>query len=925
MFPKGQATPFFIHAYRLLYAPIDILKEINENANNTRKTLIFLVKSLFVQILLYSSYSLFLFFFLELFSYILDTEPMYNIKYSYINGSVFVTLFFIGAAIIFFANSVKEKGRESLWISFSRATTRLWLFGIIGGLFNILNSSKNIFSTDLINIYFFISLTFFIGYFLRRTVQLMLIAQDVDQLGVENRQEILIQKETKNIEKKFLGSIVVLLILTFLLDSSLNLGIFNTQNNLFVSLRITFYILPIGLGYILALYLRLEYIFFWLTFKCFSNPNRRLQFIQYDEILNKFSPHENNLINLKRVTPSSFFQYTDFYFSYSKYKEEIVTLFYQQIFSTKKYNALNTYLNSSKLAKLIFNLEDNTKLNRLGQKNEHTKLALKQIHELKDFQKFYSQNTSPIFFINRKGTLIFPVFKTIQKGIKKITIFNYDKELSILKKNLINTYHLNPENYLYQTTSTIIDQLYQYYIQEKKDYENNDLAISLVETSLGLNEEKIGYVHLQLENRMRISIEILNIIPKIIGRNKLMWETFDFEKIITREGTNQLFIPIKLIDNSKKLEIEIKIKYQIEGVNKNKEYPFTLDIIPHQPFKAFKNPYSLKKVKGDKMFFGRKSELETLRRIIDNIPTTNIITLSAQRRIGKTALLEKLERDYLNDTAIDYTYIDGQNIQFFEGDSDYNQQKLLAKIGQQCLKISNISSWEILLDKLSRQNKQKVIALDEFDVILQSLQEHQIQRFISQIRNSKSVNSPLFIFSLPNAAIQQSPDNIKNILWTNYPLDLVPLNEKDTIQLISKPIRKVCRFSPEAINFIFKKCGGFPHLVQAYMSDLVAFINLNLKKTWIDIEDIYQYEKNSRINYKKTLKLFAENLPTEKRQVLKLFKLNNNEYLQKDFDRLIKLSEIKQETVEKLLENNILALRGQKLSVASSLLLEHIN
>ncbi|MBD2143350.1 ABC transporter substrate-binding protein [Anabaena sp. FACHB-1250] len=266
-----------------------------------------------------------------------------------------------------------------------------------------------------------------------------------------------------------------------------------------------------------------------------------------------------------------------------------------------------------------------------------------------------------------------------------------------------------------------------------------------------------------------------------------------------------------------------------------------------------RNPYIIGSVidKPDQ-FFGRQSLFEFIKDTLEQ--NTPLILLYGQRRIGKSSVLKQIPQKISEDQ---FVFIDF-DLQVFVGDNrkhpinqilHYLAQRIGEKIGNSLTPTAEdiednptIFHEDFLTQIYNILGEKKlVLLLDEFDVLSEANNEGNVEFF--RLINNWFSKWPerLFIIPVVGRHLKELP-NLLDLLRESPYKEISFLDRDSAEMLITRPVRGVVTYQPNAIEEILSLSAGHPYFTQVICYELfnlarerqIWTINAENVKTIID-------------------------------------------------------------------------------------------
>ena len=244
------------------------------------------------------------------------------------------------------------------------------------------------------------------------------------------------------------------------------------------------------------------------------------------------------------------------------------------------------------------------------------------------------------------------------------------------------------------------------------------------------------------------------------------------------------------------------------------------------------SPYTVAGPVRSKIFLGRTEEEKTL---LQGISRNNYLLL-ANRKIGKTSLLNRIEPRLRKDPRYKVFYIDLQNVIDYVTFYKKLERSRYPEFQQEFDKIQNISPLEFA--KFMRtfhtryKNKQIILIFDEVDALLAYDLEYE-EALFKTFRSLSQQENTHFIFSGTKTLVERVRD--PNSPFFNFceEIKLGLLEKEAAHELISAPMRTLgVKFEDETtiVNRILTITAQHPNMIQYTCSELIKIINKKQKR-----------------------------------------------------------------------------------------------
>jgi hypothetical protein len=318
----------------------------------------------------------------------------------------------------------------------------------------------------------------------------------------------------------------------------------------------------------------------------------------------------------------------------------------------------------------------------------------------------------------------------------------------------------------------------------------------------------------------------------------------DYE-IITRESETKAYLtsegrpfePELVVKpkNEKKATIlyEICFKNSVGQDSKNQSRE-TIEFIKEEiPFQKIENPYVIGDIVRDsRMFFGRDRLLEDTIENFRGKYQINPVFLYGQRRTGKTSTLIQLKKKLESEFAPVFF-----NTQEILGKKSFYRdfmEKIREELGFMDLEVPDIKEdpFDIFKErfyaevKLRIKRRKVIIMIDEYQRIDEFISEGRYNDDIIDFLNALVQDGEIkFIF-----AGSLLPDELENDKWKELMKFFITmkvsfLERKDTIKLITEPVKGSIEYDEGGIEKIISLSGCHPYFVQLICHTMVEHHN----------------------------------------------------------------------------------------------------
>lgn len=908
--------------FRLLYSPISILQEIEATKEKCQKTdqirgirmcffKIFLVNLLFITGVSFLLYPL-----LVIVHFLMEGYQLFDHELNtYLYGSLFsIALTFL----IFFALLLIPKKNIFTTKRFkviSGVMAGAWLVSIISGITFLMFSF--FLETDWgISSIIRLSITlFFIGLLFQRLFQLISLTNQVDLKDITKKSRVLKKAEQSKKTQRLV--ILISMSIMFVLFVAVTILI----NKDFEKFSVIYvFLVMIALGWLTFAYSApIGYIMLVKPFmKIFKfSIEDRVSILSSDEIIFKGLRYHNKLLSKAEAESDVFYLLSlGRYFSNTPYSEEIFRRFMKKIDCSDYELLLNKYLNASSDGVLFRNSDRSLILDYQWKYGDARKACI-EILEL--VQNLIPNSRVASHLINKLFTLRY--LNTI-RGILLDTFneLEYMQELERQKSKTTAEFGILEGSFFHRINEKCFFELQTYIGKRIKDADTSGVTVRILEGYLALANGK-GYLSVQIRNNENSHVFIEKYDIRFPGNENIKVLEFTIEKFLREKRTYEYFISLEATE-VRKFKIEIDISYI--GSNNESHFLRCSKAIPTVLVKEFEiidNPYSLRPVRRKEMFLGRKKEVDGIVAQIKAKEYPSIMTITAERRLGKTSLLRNIENTQIDE--FDVVFMD---MMAFENIDTISIGEFFSQFLEKLNLKPEDSDTAITLDSFLKQitKKKYLIMMDEFDVFLDHFNG---QPLLKKIRNYEGPNRPIFIFSLPWQPLQCSPVEIKNILLSEYRIILTPFPKRTAIELITEPVKSRLVYTPAAIEYIYSLCGGFAIYLQAFCADLIRYVN-STRESLVTLEVIKNMEAETAEEFASYMNVYLNSISIEYVKVLIALKKNGNRIERKNIEfevnRYFPMG-LSEGTIEKMEEENIVGFKGEEFYCTSVFLLEELN
>lgn len=236
------------------------------------------------------------------------------------------------------------------------------------------------------------------------------------------------------------------------------------------------------------------------------------------------------------------------------------------------------------------------------------------------------------------------------------------------------------------------------------------------------------------------------------------------------------------------------------------------------------SPYVVNSVTPRRMFYGREGEAATM---ISTL-ATNSVALLGGRRIGKTSLMQHVQKQLQNAGFVPY-YADCQTVRDWGGFADLARREWGAETEES---FRPIHLFDLVSSLAGRQEGRTVILLDEIDQLLDWDRTHSDEdvpeAFFRVCRTLSQEGKVQFVFSGERVIANRMADSHSPHWNFCNPLMLRQLEREAAVDLMTKPLRDLridIRDISEFASLIWTCTSGHPQLVQFLGDALIKSLN----------------------------------------------------------------------------------------------------
>ncbi len=206
------------------------------------------------------------------------------------------------------------------------------------------------------------------------------------------------------------------------------------------------------------------------------------------------------------------------------------------------------------------------------------------------------------------------------------------------------------------------------------------------------------------------------------------------------------------------------------------------------------------------------------------------IALMGQRRMGKTSLLNKIQRSGLAELKLIPILIDLQ-----DGiESDYvflntTAQKMAITINQPVITLATENSYAAFSDflqalKLPLANNRFLLMLDEAELIFNARFTSQLADFLRALMQGHQY--PVLVLFCGTYLLQRLSREYYSIFFNTVQFKKVSyMNAQESAEVLTKPSRDILQFDPDSLTTAFQLTRGQPLLLQTLGTHLIENFN----------------------------------------------------------------------------------------------------
>jgi outer membrane protein assembly factor BamB len=401
----------------------------------------------------------------------------------------------------------------------------------------------------------------------------------------------------------------------------------------------------------------------------------------------------------------------------------------------------------------------------------------------------------------------------------------------------------------------LVEQVYQIIKGEISRLRGNAHLVAELRNKEAQREEEV--VVSLLINNTGVSVAD-NIIARILEVEQ------DFSVIGAKEHT------LLQLPNNRSDAVEFTIKPQSitprlnfhitydDAEKRNKEQHFA-DVIVLQdrqrPYIEIPNPYtSGTPIRGRDMFYGRRTDIDTLREKLSSVTGNKVVVLSGQRRMGKTSLVYQLANQLTQGPQVPVIIdLQGQAAlqnmgQLFAGlarcvcdEMQRRKHIMLDQPDREAFLSNPTESFDTFLAQALQTlgNEKIVFLLDEFEVLQEKIDKGPLNQDVLHYLRSLMQHRQGLNFLLVGAPRIR---HVTEPLWSvffNITIrhDLRKLEPDEAQALITEPVSRYLEYDMLALERIHKLSGDLPYFIHILSEILIAYCNKK-HKSYVTVNDI---------------------------------------------------------------------------------------
>lgn len=283
-------------------------------------------------------------------------------------------------------------------------------------------------------------------------------------------------------------------------------------------------------------------------------------------------------------------------------------------------------------------------------------------------------------------------------------------------------------------------------------------------------------------------------------------------------------------------EYRISGKLTAEDISSNPySVPFTFQINVGKKGKPYQvqdiQPYYTGEGLGsDRVFVARTELIHWLHSYWKQPEAKPAIALMGQRRIGKTSLLNKIQRSGLSEVNLIPVLIDLQDgIQ-----NDYvflnkTAQKMAIALNQAAITLSTENSYAAFTDFLHNlkpqlQQNRFLMMLDEAELIFDSRFSNQLADFLRALMQGHQ--HPLLLLFCGTYLLQRKAQEYYSIFFNTVQFKKVSyMNAQEAAEVLEKPAGEILQYDPDSLKTAYQLTRGQPLLLQTLGANLIENFN----------------------------------------------------------------------------------------------------
>lgn len=315
-------------------------------------------------------------------------------------------------------------------------------------------------------------------------------------------------------------------------------------------------------------------------------------------------------------------------------------------------------------------------------------------------------------------------------------------------------------------------------------------------------------------------------------------------------------IEFKLKPQTTAPRVKFNITYD-DAERRDKEDSFADVVVlqDHQrPYTLINNPYtSGTPIRDRRMFYGRTSDIDTLREKLSSVTANKVVVLSGQRRMGKTSLIYQLANELARGSQVPILIdLQGQALQtmgqLFAGlalrvrDEVQQRRQITLSLPDRDAFLDNpTESFDAFLAQTlgKLQNEKLVFLLDEFEVLQEKINKGPLNQDVLHYLRSLMQHRQGLNFLLVGAPHIRHVTEPSWSIFFNIALQhsLNKLAPSEAQSLLTEPLNNSLEYDMLALERMHRLSGDLPYFIHVLSEMLIAYCNKH-QKSYVTVNDV---------------------------------------------------------------------------------------